>query len=154
MSVDGLDRFCAFLGADVNFCPLTAGADSFIRLWYGSTFIRVWKGHTDVARSLVLLSPPISECSTAEDKLPPFYPSERVFLSTSNDGTSLVHSLDARRSPAGIPTSGGDPVRKLGPPSQSASYVYTADVRGAEVISAGEEGAVRGWKWQGVCRRG
>jgi len=119
-----------------------AGADRFVRLFHGSSLVRVWAGHDDVVRALV----PLSEPRVLDGAMPEFYVAESLFLTTSNDGSARVWSLDERRSPPGVPTSGGEALRVLSTPREP--FVYAAAAQGSLAATAGEEGAVRLWSWE------
>ncbi|CDS81999.1 related to DOA1-involved in ubiquitin-dependent proteolysis [Sporisorium scitamineum] len=133
---------------------LTSSADLFIRLFHGDQLTTVYAGHMDVVRSLKLLPTlPSSivagaETSTASGSNPAYYPNERLFASTSNDGTVRVWSLDARRSPTR--GNGGEALRVL---RGHTSLVYDVaayierDTGSPRLVSSGEDGTFRVWDW-------
>ncbi|KAJ1026253.1 hypothetical protein NDA16_002340 [Ustilago loliicola] len=103
----------------------------------------------DVVRSLTFLPPlPKPNQPQAKDASPPLYGGEKLFASTSNDGTILVWSLDSRRSPT--QGNGGDALRVL---KGHTSLVYDVaayvehDTNKPRLASSGEDGTYRVWDW-------
>ncbi|ETS64307.1 hypothetical protein PaG_01150 [Moesziomyces aphidis] len=128
---------------------LTASADLFIRLFHGDQLHTVYAGHTDVVRSLLLL-PPLAPTDGAGSADPVLFPDERLFASSSNDGTVRIWSLDARRSPT--QGNGGDAVRVLrGHTSLVYSLATYQDASGSRLVSSGEDGTFR--IWNPICSR-
>lgn len=128
---------------------LTSSADLFIRLFHGETLHTVYAGHMDVVRSLAFLPPlPSSSQSKAADASPPFYDKEKLFASTSNDGTIRVWSLDPRRSPT--QGNGGEALRIL---KGHTSLVYDVaaylghGTNAPRLVSSGEDGTFCVWDW-------
>lgn len=134
-------------------CALSiASADLFIRLWKGENINRIFSGHTDVVRSIAMMPKSATQTNTE----PVFYPDETLFVTSSNDGSLRLWSLDPRRCPPNNPTRGGDALRVMIPKTSSGrptlDLLYGVCSAGRSksnshrlVVSCGEDGFVRGW---------